>query len=151
MKKELMLMFNENHASKYGLKEAIVLHKVIFYILLNKRDGRNLHNGKHWTFNSREGWRSVFTCFSDMQIWRSLKNLEKSEAILSDSFNRRAYDKTRWYTLSDKLMQEVQRDKYWTKAICNSAKSYNKNAITNNKTATPIPLKNNIIEEVKPY
>ena len=146
-----MLMFNETYASEYGLKESIILHKVIFYVLINKKDGRNLHKGRHWTFNSREGWRSVFPCFSDMQIWRSLKNLEKHEALLSDSFNRRAYDKTRWYTLSDKLTIEVSKSSYWSKAICKSVKSYNKIEKTDNKIATPIPLDNNIIQEIKPY
>lgn len=86
----------------------------------------------------------MFPCFSDMQIWRSLKNLEKMGAIISDSFNRRAYDKTRWYTLSEGMLAEVRTDKHWQKAICKSAK-------THNKTATPIPVKNNNILEFNPY
>ncbi len=88
-------MFNEDHASKYGLKEAVVLHKIIFYVLINEKDGRNLHGDRHWTFNSREGWQNVFKCLSYEQVWRSLKALEKKGALVSDSFNRRAYDKTR--------------------------------------------------------
>lgn len=142
-------MLNEDHAIRYGLKESIVLHKIIFYVLLNKMDGRNEHRGKHWTFNSRDGWKDVFPMFSNMQIWRALKSLEESKAIISDSFNRRAYDKTRWYTLSSHILQEVSSDDYWKKALRKKTKASNKtetayckNEITHNKTATPIPLYN---------
>jgi hypothetical protein len=145
-----MLIFDEDHASKYGLKEAVVLHKIIFYVLLNEKDGRNIHLGKHWTFNSREGWQNVFKCFSYEQVWRSLKALEKKGALVSDSFNRRAYDKTRWYSLSSSLAKEVKGSEYWQKAIRNSVKPNYKTAITNRKTATPIPLDNNIIT-TNPY
>lgn len=151
-----MLMLNEKHASRFGLKESIILHKVIFYVLLNKKDGRNFHKGRNWTFNGRRGWAEVFPCFSHMQIWRSFKNLEKSGALISDSFNKKGYDKTRWYSLSDSMMQEVSRSKYWKKAICSTEISRNKSATSYNKIETPIPLNNiidnNIIlDEVKPY
>ena len=145
-----MLMFNEDHASKYGLKEAIVLHKVIFYVLVNEKDRRNLRKGRYWTFKSKEGWRAAFPFFSEWQIWRSLKALEKGGALLSDSFNRRAYDKTRWYSLTDSLVKESKDSDYWQRAIRNSVKPNCKNAITNRKNATPIPLDNNIIT-TNPY
>jgi len=142
-----MLMLNEDHAIKYGVKEAIVLHKIIFYVLLNEKDGRNEHRGKYWTFNSRAGWSDVFPCFSPMQVWRALKSLEESRAIVSDSFNRRAYDKTRWYTLSSYLLSEIRSDDYWKNALRKKVKASNKNeiayfnsAISDNKSETPIPL-----------
>mgnify|MGYP003658049420 CR=1 FL=1 len=37
-----MLALNEDHAVKYGLKEAIILHKIIYYVLLNEKDGQAL-------------------------------------------------------------------------------------------------------------
>lgn len=145
-----MHAFNEDHASKYGLREAIVLHKITFYVLLNQKESRNLHLGKNWTFNSRCGWVGVFKCFSYDQIWRSLKSLEKKGALVSNSFNRRAYDKTRWYSLSDSMLTEVRASKYWQKAIRNSQKPIRKDAISNRKSATPIPLDKEIIT-VEPY
>jgi len=149
-----MLRFDEATASKYGLKEAIILHKIIFYVLVNEKDGRNYHKGKYWTFNSRAEWRSIFPFFSDMQIWRCFKNLEKQSALVSDSFNRMAYDKTRWYSLSNNLMEEVKKDSYWTKAICKSVKPICKNEITHCKNETPIPLdshNNNNTVNTEPY
>ena len=131
-----MLMFDEDHASRFGLKEAIILHKIIFYVLLNKKDGRNLRRGKYWTYNGRRAWCEVFPCFSHMQIWRSFKRLEGLGALVSDSFNKKGYDKTRWYTLSDSMMSEVATNKYWSKAVY--------------KNETPIPFNNNIIK-VEPY
>jgi hypothetical protein len=146
-----MLALNEDHAVRYGLKEAIILHKIIYYVLLNEKDGRNYHKGKHWTFNSRGGWRSIFPFFSDMQIWRTLKNLEKQSVLVSDSFNRMAYDKTRWYSLSPSMLKEVKQDKSWTKAVYKSVKASNKTAITHNKTATPIPVYNNNTINIQPF
>lgn len=148
-----MISFNETHAERYGLKEAIVLHKIIFYVLLNRKNGTNYHLKKYWTFQSKEGWRQTFGIFSDMQIWRSFKSLENQGALESDSFNKRAYDKTRWYTLSDSLMREVLSSPYWKKVHFKTAKPNNKTAITNNKTATPIQVVEKLGEEInqQPY
>lgn len=149
-----MLMFDENHASKYGLKEAIVLHKIIFYILLNRKNGTNMHKGKNWTFQSKKGWRESFKVFSDMQIWRSFKSLEKQGALLSDSFNKMAYDKTRWYTLSREILDESINSSYWKKVHFKNAKTNNKIATTHNKTATPIQVREELREELinqQPY
>jgi hypothetical protein len=145
-----MLMFNENHANKYGLKEAIVLHKIIFYILLNKKNGKNLRLGKYWTFQSKQGWRESLKVFSDMQIWRSLKSLERQGALVSGSFNKMAYDKTRWYALSKDVMDESLKDSYWKKVHFKNATTHNKTEITHNKTATPIQLGEELLED-QPY
>ncbi len=145
-----MLRFNPEHAKQYGLKESIILHKIVFYILINEKDERNFRKGRYWTFNSREGWGNIFPCFSYDQIWRSLKSLEKKGALVSDSFNRRAYDKTRWYSLTDSFAKEVKGSEYWQKAIRNSTKANRKTAISNRKTATPIPLDKEIIH-IEPY
>jgi hypothetical protein len=140
-----MATFDINHAKKYGLKEAIILNKIIFYVLKNEQDKRNLKKGRYWTFNSREGWRETFQIFSYDQVWRSLKNLEKKGALVSDSFNRKAYDKTRWYSLSDSLVREVKGSEYWQKAI-------RKTATSDRKNAKPIPYNNNKeIINIKPY
>jgi hypothetical protein len=138
-----MLAFNESQAIKYGLKEAIILHKVIFYILLNRKEDRNLRNGRHWTFNPRDKWREIFPMFSKHQIWRSFKSLEEQGALVTDSFNRMAYDKTTWYSLSDAMLKECLADEYWKKAIYKSVKPIYKNA-------KPIPLNKKIIQ-VNPY
>ena len=144
-------MFNEDHASKYGLKEAIVLHKVIFYVLVNEKDRRNLRKGRYWTFKSKEGWRSAFPFFFlSGRYGGHSRLLKKGGALLSDSFNRRAYDKTRWYSLTDSLVKESKGSDYWQRAIRNSVKPNCKNAITNRKNAIPIPLDNNIIT-TNPY
>lgn len=145
-----MLRFDEATASKYGLKEAIILHKIIFYVLVNEKDGRNYHKGRYWTYNSRAQWRSIFPFLSDQQIWRSLKKLEKQSALVSDSFNKMAYDKTRWYSLSNNLMIEVKKDKYWKKAIIKSEKPFIKNDNTHLKNEKPIPLDSHNIN-TEPY
>lgn len=140
-----MMMFNEDHAQRYGLKEAIILHKIIFYILLNRKNGTNLRLGKYWTFQSKRGWRESLKVFSDMQIWRTLKSLEKQGALVSGEFNKKAYDKTRWYALSKDVMDEVLKDSYWKKVHNKNAKPHNKIATTHNKTAMPIQ----VIEELE--
>jgi hypothetical protein len=145
-----MLRFDEATASKYGLKEAVILHKIIFYVLVNEKDGRNYHKGRYWTYNSRAQWRSIFPFLSDQQIWRSFRKLEKQAALVSDSFNKMAYDKTRWYSLSNSLMMEVKKDKYWTKAIIKSKKPIIKNDNTHLNNEKPIPLDSHNIN-TEPY
>ena len=105
--------FNAQYAKRYGLKEAIVLQGIIWWVLNNKYKNKNKRIGKHWTFNSARAMSISFPFLSEQQVARSLRKLQKQGAIQVGNFNRMRNDKTKWYTLTDHLMKEVLANKIY--------------------------------------
>jgi DnaD/phage-associated family protein len=91
--------FNIDDAKKYGVDEAIMLSNFRFWILKNKANGTNFYEGRYWTFNSMKAFEELFPFWSYKQIRRILNNLEDSRAIVTGNFNKKAYDRTKWYAL----------------------------------------------------
>tara|TARA_R100001082_G_C4226544_1_gene101430 strand:- start:58 stop:480 length:423 start_codon:yes stop_codon:yes gene_type:complete len=137
------LTIETKYAKKYGIKESIVLHTFIYFILKNRHEKRNKHQGKYWTFNSYHNWKDNFPFFTEYQIRNAIRSLHKQGAIEIGNFNKKRYDKTNWYTISSEILQEAQASDYWNTRII---KSISKGRDKNNK---PIPYKDKII--IEPY
>ena len=45
-------MFNDNIAKKYGITEAIILNKMVFYIEKNIVNRKKFIDGNYWIYNS---------------------------------------------------------------------------------------------------
>jgi hypothetical protein len=115
---EAMHTFYLDHAMTYGVEEAVILSNIIFWVRVNAKNKRNRINSKYWMYASAENLTKTFTYFNRIKIQRLLKNLEQKGAVLSDCFNKKNYDTTKWYTLSDslkkhehKLKRQVKEDK----------------------------------------
>lgn len=98
-------------AKLIGLNEAIVLQQVQYWIALNERAGRNLHDGKVWVENSIEEWReSNFPWWSVSTIKRVIKNLEKSRLLIKRELSENSWDRTLSYTIDYERLEEMLRD-----------------------------------------
>jgi hypothetical protein len=94
--------FQKKLAKIYGVNEAIVLEYIHFFSTKNVGSKKHYHDGKYWTYGSVNVISKHFPFWSERQVWRILKSLEQHGAIDVGSFNRKAYDRTKWYTISDK-------------------------------------------------
>lgn len=87
-------------AKKLGLNESIVLQQVHYWIMLNKRQNKNLYDGKYWTFNSIKVWHEeTFYFWSFDTVKRTFKKLEDMGLLITGNFNKQKYDRTKWYTI----------------------------------------------------
>lgn len=102
--------FNTDHAVKYGLDEAVMLHNLLFWLAKNKANDSHIHDGKVWTFNSASAFAKLFPFWNPRKIARILLSLESQGAIESGCYNKAGYDKTKWYSspLLDSLTNSVQ-------------------------------------------
>jgi len=125
-----------SHASKYGVNESIVLHTIIYFVLKNKVSNRNKKDGRFWTFNSYKGWVQSLPFFTEHQIRKALRSLREQGAVQVGVYNKKKYDKTFWYTISDALLQEAENSDYWRSRI----RSSNGTKATD-KFVAPIPYK----------
>lgn len=96
--------FSAELAQKYGLDEAIMLHNLAYWVQKNTIDGRNIHDGRAWTYNSQESFREWFPFWTRRQIQRVLKSLEDQQAIIKGNYNVKPMDRTLWYTVSDGIL-----------------------------------------------
>ena len=97
---ERPLLVPPSLASKIGLNEAIVLQQVHFLSSISD----NELDGRKWVYNSYDDWQKQFPFWSRPTIVRIFKRLEDAELIIAGNHNKRAYDRTKWYSVNYKKL-----------------------------------------------
>lgn len=95
------IMVDRVLAKEIGLNEAIVLQQVHYWIQFNQRTGNNFKDGRYWTFNSMTKWHEeTFYFWSFNTLRRTFKSLEEKGILISGNFNKKGYDRTKWYAIN---------------------------------------------------
>lgn len=97
--------FDENIAAEYGLPEAIMLNDISYWEKQNRLNGRNFHEGKHWTYNTFKAFVGLYPYFSERTLKRAIQHLIDADLILVGNFDNDRFKHTNYYTLSDKAME----------------------------------------------
>ena len=82
-------------AQEIGLNEAIMLQQMHYWLLKSA----NEFTGVKWFYKTLEEWQTEFPFWSAMTIRRTLGSLEKQKIIKIGNFNKKKFDKTKWYTI----------------------------------------------------
>lgn len=82
-------------AREIGLNEAIMLQQMHYWLIKSS----NEFEGVKWFYKTLEDWQTEFPFWSTMTIRRTLTNLEKQKVIRIGNFNKKKFDKTKWYTI----------------------------------------------------
>ena len=93
--------FDINHAKQYGVDEAIIIYNFQFWLQKNKANGNNLHDGRHWTYNSVRAYSELFPFWTQAKIKRILKSLVDQGVLVKGCYNKVKYDRTNWYAFQD--------------------------------------------------
>jgi DNA-binding PadR family transcriptional regulator len=93
--------FDDEVAVVVGVKGAILLNHIAWWVRKNEASGINFHDGYYWTYNTSDAYSKIFPFFSADVIRKELKNLEKAGYILAGCYNKSAMNRTKWYTLTD--------------------------------------------------
>lgn len=100
--------FNVDVATEYGLEEAILLENLYFWCKKNEANGK-LKDGKPWTYNSVRAFNILFPYISPAKITRALKTLEENGLIEVGQYSYHAYNKTKWYCVTDKARRYYEK------------------------------------------
>lgn len=106
--------FGVSVAVEVGVNAAVVLENIAFWVRANRKAGRHKHDGKHWTYGSTRHFAELFDYLSEKQVRGALDKLITCGYVETGNFNRSAYDRTRWFTLTEKgerATQERQSEK----------------------------------------
>lgn len=93
--------FSVEIAVRYGVLEAVLLENIKYWVDKNRANGKNIFDGRPWTYNSVKAFTELFPYASDGQIRRALKKLESEGLLLTGNYNKLPYDRTMWYALTD--------------------------------------------------
>lgn len=105
------MMFEEALAVLFGVDEAIMLQNLMYWIKKNKANNKHFYDGRYWTYNSASAFEKLFAFWNKAKIYRVLDSLEKQGAIFSGNYNRLAYDRTKWYSVSEHILEGVWSEK----------------------------------------
>lgn len=97
--------FNGELAQKYGVNEAVFLHALAFWVAKNQANGKHLHDGRTWTYNTRAAWVKLFPFWTAKQVRRITDHLVEEKAVLTGNFSEDKADRTLWYALADSILE----------------------------------------------
>lgn len=122
-------VFDSRVAMEFGVDGAVMLQNLYFWIKKNEANNKHYHDGKYWTYNSTKAFSELFPFWTEKQINRILTNLEANGAIVTGNYNKVAYDRTKWYALTDLALSIIQ----------NGEIHFTKQGNGNDQTVKPIP------------
>ena len=93
--------FNTDVAAAYGLPEAVFIHQLYFWCRINEKNGRNLHDGRYWSYNSMKALRETFEFWSRSQLETVIRNCREKGAVLTKNYSADPRDRTLSYTVTD--------------------------------------------------
>ena len=94
--------FNIEIAKEYGILEAILLKHIYFWVEKNRANEKHFYDENYWTYNSIKAFNEMFPYASEKRIRNALKKLIDNEIICTGNYNQNHYDRTLWYTLTNK-------------------------------------------------
>lgn len=90
------------------LNEAVVLNQLHYWININKKTKKNEYDDKYWVFNTYQMWKDTdFDFWSTDTIKRTFTRLEKKGVVISANYNKMKMDKTKWYSIDYKKLQDM--------------------------------------------
>ena len=132
-------------AKEIGLNEAIMLQQMHYWLLKSA----NEFTGVKWFYKTLEEWQTEFPFWSAMTIRRTLGSLEKQKIIKIGNFNKKKFDKTKWYTIDYQRVNRrcVQNEQ----TMCaNCTDGCVQNEQTNTRDYQESTTENNNVSEEKP-
>jgi hypothetical protein len=97
-------------AREIGLKEAILLHHINLECYENKKNNINFVDGYYWSHIKLETLAQIYSYLgSASSLRRALNNLEDLKLIKTGNYNKVKFDRTKWYTLTDKGLKLINK------------------------------------------
>lgn len=109
--------FNPQVAEEYGVNAAVLFQNISFWIEKNKANDRNFIDGYYWTYSSIKAFQELFPYLTARAISTALQKLEEGGLIITGNHNKSAYDRTKWYAITEKgfsILQNREMEKQET-------------------------------------
>jgi hypothetical protein len=98
--------FNVGHAQAYGMREAVLIQNLHFWVSHNYANKTHEHDGKTWTYNSVKAFESLFPYLTYKQIRTSLETLVALDVLVRGYYGANPADRSSWYAFTDAFLVE---------------------------------------------
>lgn len=92
--------FDVDIAKIVGVNAAIIFNDLCYWITKNKANKQHFHDDLYWTYNSIRAWKELYPYLTERQIRTALQKLVDSGLVVTGNYNRSAYDRTIWYSVT---------------------------------------------------
>jgi hypothetical protein len=92
--------FSVKVAEQYGIEKAILLDNFFFWCQQNAANGKNIHQGRAYTYNTAEAFAQLFPYMKARKIAELLRQME-TDGLLQ-SLQNQGTNRVKSYTLTDK-------------------------------------------------
>lgn len=97
--------FDMDLAQRYGVNEAIFVHRLYWWVRDNAANGRNYRDGRYWTYDSLNALTEIFPCWSRRQVEGIINRCREKGLILTAAYSQDKRDRTTWYTVTETVIQ----------------------------------------------
>ena len=97
--------FDMGVAQRYGLPEAVFVHRLYWWVRDNAANGRNYRDGHYWTYDSLNALTEIFPCWSRRQLQGIIARCREKGLILTAAYNKSRGDSTTWFTVTEAVIQ----------------------------------------------
>lgn len=101
--------FSEQLWIDFDIEIAVFLENLVSWVRYNaskdKIEHRNFHEGRYWSYDTYKELSKRFPGWSDQVIRRIIKRAIDADLVIIGHFNKKKYDNTNWYSLSDKALK----------------------------------------------
>jgi hypothetical protein len=102
MQKRLRFSGSKRLAEVWGVDIAVLMEQIVYWLRLNSKKPGMRINEKVWFYQSVQNLHDdYFPFWTPRQIEKLLDYTVKNHLLLTGNFNKRKYDKTKWYTVMD--------------------------------------------------
>lgn len=112
--------FDMDLAQRYGVPEAIFVHRLYWWVRDNAANGRNYRDGHYWTYDSLNALTKIFPCWSRRQLQGIIARCKEKGLILTAEYNEDRRDRTTWYTITEAVIVAYEPWKIGVPESCNA-------------------------------
>lgn len=151
MDKKDIRVFDVKVACVFNDKAAAILQQIMFWLRVVRQQAqenvevRKKHfiNGRWWIYKTFNQWQEEFPCWGIATIKREIKALTAAGVIISDCYNAKGYDRTRWYTIDMDRLETLINAHSINLIQCKESKvndgKFQNDAMESISTSQPIP------------
>lgn len=102
-------LINVKVAVEYGVNAALIFNNIGYWVEKNRANNTNQRDGKTWTYNSIKAFSEIFPYLTKRQIELAIEKLEEGGVIETGCFNTDPKNRTKWYALTDKGWELLEK------------------------------------------
>ena len=95
--------FDVELAERYSVDEAVFVHNIAYWCWKNECNGKNMHDGVAWTYNTTTALVKLFPFWTRSQIERIIKKCVEHGLLLVSINNKKAMDRTRSFAITENV------------------------------------------------